>query len=140
MAGGFARGSYTIEGVADTAYAGRHVVVLFQNEFLLAREFPFSSQSKEAKEAGAAAGGQVLATVPDLICCIDSETGSAVPVEEIRYGLRVSLLVIACSPVLRTEAALKVVGPSAFGYDVKYSPAVPTAVQTPSLIPATSTE
>lgn len=32
--------------------------------------------------------------------------------ETVRYGLHVSLLALPCSPVMRTERALQVVGPA----------------------------
>ena len=52
---------------------------------------------------GAAAGGQPLQT------------------EELRYGLRVSVVGLPAHPLLRTPEALAVVGPRAFGYaDVEY--------------------
>ena len=62
-----------------------------------------------------------MATTPDLISMVDSETGEPIPTEEVRYGLRVSILGIPAPPPLTTEVALKVVGPEAFGYDMKYS-------------------
>jgi len=41
--------------------------------------------------------------------------------EDLRYGLRVAVLGLPCAPLLRTEQALAVVGPQAFGYhDVTY--------------------
>lgn len=47
---------------------------------------------------------------------VDSETGEPIPTEEVRYGLRVSILGIPAPPLLKTPTALKVVGPQAFGY------------------------
>jgi len=70
-----------------------------------------------------APGECVLATVPDLICCLESSTGAAVATEDIRYGLQVSVVVLPAHPALRTAAALEVVGPAAFGIaDVQYKP------------------
>jgi len=43
--------------------------------------------------------------------------------EDLRYGLRVSIVGLPAHPLLRTSDALAVVGPAAFGYgDVVYSP------------------
>lgn len=43
--------------------------------------------------------------------------------EEVRYGMRVTLLLLPAPPLLRTPQALAVVGPAAFGYDdVVYQP------------------
>ena len=62
-------------------------------------------------------GLQVVATVPDLICITDVDSGEPITTEDVRFGLRVAVLVLACSPLLKTEAALKVVGPNPFGYE-----------------------
>ncbi len=65
----------------------------------------------------------MLASVPDLISMVDSETGEPIPTEEVRYGLRVTVLGMPVSPLLSTPIALEVVGPKAFGYDdVEYVP------------------
>ncbi len=42
--------------------------------------------------------------------------------EVVRYGLRVIVVGIPAPEVLRSERALAVVGPAAFGYDVPYRP------------------
>jgi hypothetical protein len=73
------------------------VRVEFQNENLIARR-----------------GEQVLAIVPDLITIVDTESGRAIPTESLRYGQRVCLIACAAPAALRTEAALKVVGPQEF--------------------------
>ena len=67
----------------------------------------------------------MLACVPDLISVVDSETAEPVTTEEVRYGLRVVVVALACSPLLRSETALAVIGPQAFGYseeEVVYRP------------------
>jgi DUF917 family protein len=60
--------------------------------------------------------------VPDLICIVDIETGAPVTTEVLRYGLRVTVLGIPAPALLRSQAALAVVGPGAFGYAVDYQP------------------
>ena len=61
--------------------------------------------------------------VPDLICLVDQVTAEPVTTEVVRYGLRVAVLGIPAPAMLRTPAALAVVGPAAFGYhDVMYEP------------------
>jgi len=102
LEGGFARGSITLAG-ADAATGA---VVDFQNENLIARRDD----------------GTILATVPDLICVVDTATGEPVTTELLRYGLRVTVIGIPAHPLLRTSAALDVVGPAAFGYDLPYVP------------------
>ena len=66
--------------------------------------------------------GQIVALVPDLISVLESETGRAVGTEELKYGLRVSVIAIPCSPLLCSPQALEVVGPSAFGLETAFEP------------------
>lgn len=50
--------------------------------------------------------------------------GQPIQTEEMRYGLRIKVVVLPAHPLLISESALKVVGPAAFGYtDMYYSPA-----------------
>jgi DUF917 family protein len=100
---GFARGTLTLEGFDE--FEGPTYTIEFQNENLICR----------AEE-------QVLATVPDLICILDSESGTPVTTEELRYGFRVSVIGLPAPPQLTTPEALEVVGPRAFGFDVGYRP------------------
>ncbi len=52
--------------------------------------------------------------------------GMPVATEELRYGLRVAVVVLPCHPHLRSEKALTVVGPLAFGYrTIDYTPIGP---------------
>ncbi len=98
LLGGFARGVLRIEG--SGADAGRTVRIDFQNENLIARTDD----------------GQVLAVVPDLICLVDEDSAEPISTEILRYGLRVVMLGIPAPDMLKTPAALAVVGPAAFGY------------------------
>jgi DUF917 family protein len=100
---GFARGSVVIEGLGEDA--GRLIRLELQNENLVALE-----------------RGRVLASVPDLICVLDSETADAIVTERISYGQRVTAIAFACNPVWRTEKGIMVAGPRAFGYDFDYLP------------------
>lgn len=100
---GFARGRVRIEGL--NGYKGHHLSIEFQNENLIARR-----------------DGEVVATVPDLICVVDSETGEPITTELLRYGYRAAVLAIPCTDKMRTPEALAVVGPRAFGYDLDYRP------------------
>ena len=101
--GGFSRGCAEIVGL--DAFAGRRASLLFQNEFLLARE-----------------GETILATTPDLIVALDMESGEPVTGELMRYGLRVAVLGIPCVDQWRSEAGLLLVGPRYFGYDADFVP------------------
>jgi hypothetical protein len=100
---GFVRGSVVIEGLGEDA--GRLIRLELQNENLVALE-----------------GGRVLASVPDLITVVDSETADAIATESLRYGQRVTVIAFACDPVWRTERGLAVAGPRAFGYEFDYLP------------------
>ncbi len=99
---GFARGSLTVEGFGA---AQDKLYIEFQNEFLIA-----------------SLNGQVVATVPNLITIVTNDTGEAVSTELLRYGLRVAVIAIPAARALTSDAALKVVGPGAFGYDVPFTP------------------
>ena len=100
---GFVRGSVVVEGLgADT---GRLIRREVQNENLVALE-----------------RGRVLASVPDLITVLDSETAEAIATERIAYGQRVTAIAFACDPVWRTPEGIALTGPRAFGYDFDYTP------------------
>jgi uncharacterized protein len=101
---GFARGTASIAGTGE--YAGRDLLVDFQNEFLIARD----------------SAGEVLVTTPDLITMLDAETGEPITTEALRYGFRVAVLALKCDPRWRSKAGLDLVGPSYFGYDAEYVP------------------
>jgi DUF917 family protein len=100
---GFVRGSVVIEGLGQDA--GRLIRIELQNENLVALE-----------------RGRVLASVPDLITVLDSETADAISTEVLRYGQRVTVIAFACDPVWRTERGIAVAGPRAFDYDFDYVP------------------
>jgi hypothetical protein len=106
LAAGFARGLLRIAGTGGDA--GREIEIAFQNENLIAWEGPHRQR--------------VLATVPDLITLVDEESGDPVTTEITRYGLRVAVLGIPAPMQLKTPAALTVVGPEAFGYDLPFAP------------------
>lgn len=105
MVAGFARGIVKFVGFGD--HDGASLSIDFQNENLIARRDD----------------GFVLATVPDLICIIDSETGEPLTTELLRYGMRATVIGIPAPSELRTARALETIGPAAFGYpDVPYQP------------------
>ena len=78
---GFVRGSVVVEGLGDDA--GRLLRLEIQNENLVALE-----------------QGRVLASVPDLITVLDSETADAIPTERVRYGQRVTVIAMRLRPGL----------------------------------------
>jgi DUF917 family protein len=65
---------------------------------------------------------KVVASVPDLITMVDHETSSPINSERVHYGQRVTVFGIGCPPHYRTERALKVVAPRAFGFDFDFVP------------------
>ena len=92
---GYAVGQVTI--AAQTG-GGAPLEIQFQNEFLAARQ-----------------GDALRAVVPDLICILDSELAQPITTERLRYGQRVTVMAVSAPPIMRTDAALAVFGPAAFG-------------------------
>lgn len=99
--GGFARGRATFRAF----HGDSELALAFQNEHL-----------------AATLDGRTVCTVPDLLCVLDSESGTAITTESLRYGQRAAVLGIAAPPVLRTPAALRAFGPTAFGLDEEFVP------------------
>ena len=103
VAGGFMRGSVVIEGLGQDA--GRLIRLELQNEHLVALE-----------------RGRLLASVPDLITMLDSETADAISANRVSYGQRVVVIAFGCDPIWRTERGIAAAGPRAFGYDFDFVP------------------
>jgi uncharacterized protein len=100
---GFARGRAVLAGLGPDS--GSKLELNFQNEHLVAIR-----------------DGRVVASVPDLIIVLDSDSAEPITTEEIRYGFRVSVVAAPCDHRWRTEAGLALVGPRYFGYDFGYIP------------------
>lgn len=100
---GFARGRAQLAGTGGGV--GRNLTLEFQNEHLVAT-----------------VDGQVAASVPDLICVLDADTGEPVTTEAMRYGFRVAVVAMPCNERWRTPEGLALVGPRYFGYDHDYVP------------------
>ena len=79
------------------------MTVDFQNENLVARY-----------------ADEILASVPDLITLVEQDSGEPLSTETVKYGSRVSVLVLPAPEPMKTEQALKYVGPKVFGYDYEY--------------------
>ena len=92
-------------------WQGATATIDLQNEFLVFR-----------------IGEQLQAIVPDLITMVDSERGTPITTEVVRYGLRVTIIGIGAPAQLTTPQALRCVGPQAFGYDLPYTPLQPASV------------
>ncbi|MHA7858827.1 MAG: DUF917 domain-containing protein [Henriciella sp.] len=102
IVGGFDVGNTVIEAFDQ---AGAPVEIDIKNEYLMARR-----------------SDQILASVPDLIVIVDYETSEPINAERLRYGQRVAVFAVGCPAFYRTEAALDVVSPRNFGFDVDYVP------------------
>lgn len=77
----------------------------------------------DAEHTAADGTKNIIASVPDLICVIDASSGKSLGVPEFKYGYRVTVLGITCSPRWSdTAQGLKIGGPGAFGYDIPYKP------------------
>jgi len=102
---GFLRGRTRFEGMDD--WRGSAMEINFQNEWIVAW-----------------ADGTPVAMSPDLICVLDSVKGEAVGTETIRYGQRVTVIVLPPPAVFLTPKGLEHVGPRAFGYDIDFKSAL----------------
>ena len=80
-------------------YLQNDICIEFQNEFVIARSVLTTD---------------VLATTPDLITVVDTDLGEPITTDELKYGLRISVVVLPASPLMTTEQALKFVGPKCF--------------------------
>ncbi|MEU7785695.1 DUF917 domain-containing protein [Amycolatopsis sp. NPDC049159] len=96
---GFARGEAKLSGMDDDT--GAELVLRFQNEHLVAER-----------------DGVVQASVPDLICTLERESGEAVTTEGLRYGQRVTVIAAPADPRWHTPEGIALAGPRYFGYDI----------------------
>jgi DUF917 family protein len=94
---GFLRGRTMIEGEGD------RIRIDFQNEWTVVWR-----------------DTEPLASTPELICVLDSDTGEAIGTEMIRYGQRVTVIVLPSPEIFLTPRGLDHVGPRAFGYDIDF--------------------
>ena len=104
MTGGYLWGRTELEGLENDS--GSRMAIEFQNEFLVAWR-----------------DGRRVASVPELICLLDSESGEGVGSETLRYGQRVSVIVLPAPEVYLSERGLECTGPEAFGYDFSFESA-----------------
>lgn len=101
--GGFNHGQITVDGLKE--FTGHQLVIDYQNENLIAK-----------------LDGQVVTSVPDLICLADINSLTPFTAEDVRYGKRLSVFGLPCDPQWRTAKGLATVGPRYFGYDYDYVP------------------
>lgn len=119
--GGFNKGHLIVEGIDD--WLGQDLRIDFQNENLVIILFKNGLRVS------------CLGSVPDLICVVDADTAEPVTTEEVKYGMRVAVLLLPSHDLLRRPEALRWVGPQAFHYDdIEFQPFKQRIVTTP--IPA----
>ncbi|KAI3534091.1 hydantoinase/oxoprolinase [Colletotrichum filicis] len=86
-------------------------------------KIPFKNENILAEHTDEGGKTSIVAAVPDLISILDNESGRALGVPEFKYGYRVTVIGITCSPRwTETQAGLEIGGPKAFGYDIDYKP------------------
>ncbi len=95
--GGFLQGSVTILSEE------RKIILLYQNEYLLAKS-----------------GDAIFASTPDLLALMEENSGTPLCSEALKYGLQVALISLPSPKIWQTPEGLKLVGPRAFGYDFDY--------------------
>ena len=100
VSSGFVCGSIKI--YMDNVTEG-HLSIEYQNENLCLRR----------------EDGSMVSTVPDLIVLCNDD-GSAVFTEHLRFGLFVNILLMPSHSVFKSEFALGIVGPRAFGLGCDY--------------------
>jgi len=101
--GGFNFGRVVLDGIGE--FKGENAYVEFQNENLIA-----------------VVNDEILATTPDLICLVDTETFVPVPTDALKYGKRVMVVGLKCFELWRSKEGIELVGPRYFGLDTDYIP------------------
>ncbi|KQL49588.1 hypothetical protein AN963_07600 [Brevibacillus choshinensis] len=100
---GFLQGELLVEG--SGFHRSEHVEVQFLSEYLLAKQ-----------------GERIMATVPDILCVLDADSGLPVMIEELETHMKVWVIAIPCPILLRHPKMLDVVGPWNFGMADSYTP------------------
>lgn len=89
----------------------------YKNENIYAKHIP-ESNANHNRTQNQQQQPTYLATVPDLITVLDTQSGRALGVPEYRYGVMVTVLGITCSPRwTESPRGLEIGGPGAFGYE-----------------------
>lgn len=98
-------------------------------------KIPFKNENIYALHIAEDGTEKYIATVPDLISVLDSQSGRALGVPEYRYGVMVTVLGITCSPRwTESPRGLEIGGPCAFGYDIPYVPLTGKYVEPKSVV------
>lgn len=102
---GFTLGDFEIAG--HGAFAGQHYRVALKNENMAAWK-----------------DGVLDATIPDLICMIDTATGAPVTNPNYYNGQEVAILLLPAPAAFRTQKGLDVFGPAYAGVAAPFKPAI----------------
>ncbi|KAK2612619.1 hypothetical protein QQS21_001391 [Conoideocrella luteorostrata] len=114
LGGGYTMGAIVLAPFTDdereaesnfSAQNERHMIIPFQNEFLYAAL---------CDETGSEESQEIVATVPDLIFVLGHD-GEAIGSQDLRFGLRVNVIVLPSSPLWKTDKGMAVGGPAGFG-------------------------
>lgn len=121
VSGGYTMGSVLLEpldgneqdesqpSVSSIPADRRHMVIPFQDEYLYAAW----------ADAAGTETGEVVCTVPELISILGQD-GEAIGSQELRYGLRVSVIGMPAHPLWKTDKGLLVGGPAGFGLNMPF--------------------
>ncbi|EHY59694.1 hypothetical protein HRR83_001032 [Exophiala dermatitidis] len=118
---GHSYGEITIKQIQEDEEEGGHDSPAVAEGGVL--KIPFKNENIYAKHISDDGKETYIATVPDLISVLDTQSGLALGVPEYRYGLMVTVLGLACSPRWTdTPRGLEYGGPKAFGYKLEHTP------------------
>nr|QEO75065.1 hypothetical protein [uncultured bacterium] len=70
----------------------------------------------------ALADGEPLVTTPDLVCCLDAESGRPIATEQMSYGSMIDVVALPAPAPWVHPRMIGRVDPRAFGYDLDYVP------------------
>lgn len=101
---GFTLGEIKLTG--ENSYSGDQYTISVKNENMVAR-----------------LNGEVHATIPDLICCIDSDKGMPITNPNFYHNMQVTVIILPAPKEFCTEKGLSVFGPNYAGVAKTYSPA-----------------
>ncbi|KAF2773044.1 hypothetical protein EJ03DRAFT_387343 [Teratosphaeria nubilosa] len=108
----------------------RDMFLPFQNEYIIASLIPSETPNRRL-DSGVSHDsrkrvpeGEIVAMVPDLISLVGTD-GYALGTQDLRYGVRVSVVSLVANPHGYTERGIGTGGPREFGYDVDFKPLGP---------------
>jgi DUF917 family protein len=67
--------------------------------------------------------GEVYATIPDLICCIDMQSGNPITNPNLQNDMQIAVIILPAPKEFTSEKGLSIFGPRYAGVDADYKPA-----------------